>query len=77
MAFNKKSTLAEILKEPGAEKILNKFGLPCLFCPFRQIEAETLQIGSICHAYGINTEKLIKELNKNYGQKQRKSRKRA
>ena len=56
------TTLAEILKLPGAEKILEKYNLPCLQCPFAKIEAEKLKIGQICQQYGIETEKLLKEL---------------
>ena len=56
------TTLAEILKLPGAEKILEKYNLPCLQCPFAKIEAEKLKIGQICQQYGVETEKLLKEL---------------
>lgn len=56
------TTLAEILKLPEAKKILEKYNLPCLSCPFAKIEAEEMKIGQICQMYGIETKKLLKEL---------------
>lgn len=56
------TTLAEILKYPEAEKILVKYNLPCLTCPFAKMEAEKLKVGQVCQMYGIETEKLLKEL---------------
>ena len=58
------TTLAEILKLPGAEKILEKYNLPCLQCPFAKIEVEKLKIGQVCQQYGIETKKLLEELSK-------------
>ena len=55
--------MAEILKLPEAEKILAKYNLPCLSCPFANLEMENLKIGQICEMYGIDIEKLLKELN--------------
>ena len=60
------TTLAEILKYPEVEKILAKYNLPCLDCPFAKMEMETLKIGEICRMYGINIENLLKELNEIY-----------
>lgn len=57
------TTLAEILKNPEAEKILAKYNLPCLGCPFAKMEMENLKIGQVCQMYDINVEKLLKELN--------------
>ena len=58
------TTLAEILREdPELEKILAKYDLPCLSCPMAKSELENLKIGQICQMYGIETEKLLKELN--------------
>jgi hypothetical protein len=56
------TTLAEILKLPEAKKILEKYNLPCLQCPFAKIEAEEMKIDQICQMYGIETKKLLKEL---------------
>ena len=58
------TTLAEILKLPGAEKILAKYNLPCLSCPMAKFEMEKLKIGQVCQMYGIETKKLLKELGK-------------
>ncbi len=58
-----KTTLAEILKYPEAEKILAKHNLPCLSCPMAKFEIENLKIGDVCKMYGIDLEKLLKELN--------------
>ena len=64
MKITKETTLAEILKYPEAEKILLKYNLPCLWCPFAKMEIEKLKIGQVCQTYGIETEKLLKELEK-------------
>jgi len=61
--ITKDTNLAEILKIPEAEKILAKYNLPCLSCPFAKLEMENLKIGDVCRLYDIDTEKLIKELN--------------
>ena len=62
----KDTTLAKILKHPEAEKILLKYNVPCLGCPFAELEREDLKIGNICEMYGIDAKKLIKELNSLY-----------
>ncbi len=64
MKITKHTALAEILELPGAEKILTKYNLPCLSCPFAKIEMESLKIGAVCEMYGIDIEKVLKELNK-------------
>jgi hypothetical protein len=61
--FIKESTLAEILKSPGAEKILAKYNLPCLWCPFASLELDKLKIGQVCQIYEIDAERLLKDLN--------------
>ena len=63
MEIKADTTLAEILKFPQVEKILAKYNLPCLGCPFAKLEMENLKIGEICKMYGIDIEKLLKELN--------------
>ncbi|UZE92879.1 MAG: DUF1858 domain-containing protein [Candidatus Nealsonbacteria bacterium] len=60
------TTLADVLKHPKAEKILVKYNLPCLGCPFAKLEMENLKIGDICKMYGIDADSLIKELNRVY-----------
>jgi len=61
--ITKEKTLAEILNLPGAAKILAKYNLPCLSCPFAKMEMENLKIGQVCQMYNIDVKKLLKELN--------------
>lgn len=61
----KDTTLLEILKIPGAEKILVKYNLPCLWCPIAKFEMENLSLGKICKMYDINLKELLEELNQN------------
>jgi hybrid cluster-associated redox disulfide protein len=63
MKITKDTTLVEILKNTEAEKILAKYNLPCLSCPYAQYEVEKLKIGQVCKMYNIDIEKLLKELN--------------
>ncbi|MFC1663983.1 DUF1858 domain-containing protein [Patescibacteria group bacterium] len=58
------TTLVEILKHPGAKKILAKHNFPCLECPMAKLEIESLEIGRVCKVYGIDFKKLLEELNK-------------
>jgi len=62
--ITKDTTLAEVLEQPDAEKILAKYKVPCLTCPMAKMEMQVLRIGDICKMYGIDSEKLLKELNK-------------
>ena len=63
--ITKNSTLAEIIKKKGAEKILAKNGVPCLSCPMAEFEVDKLQIGEVCKSYGLKLTKILKELNAN------------
>ncbi|MEA3329982.1 MAG: hypothetical protein U9Q06_04535 [Nanoarchaeota archaeon] len=62
--ITKKSTLEKVLKLKGAEKVLEKFEIPCLHCPMARFEIGNLTLEIICANYGINLKKLIKELEK-------------
>ena len=62
--ITKDSTLAEILESKGAEKILAKYNLPCLTCPMAKFELENLKLDQVCKMYGIDIEKVLRELNK-------------
>lgn len=64
MKFTKESILAEILERQGTEEILAKHNLPCLHCPISKFEAGSLKIGQVCEMYGLDSESLLKELNK-------------
>jgi hybrid cluster-associated redox disulfide protein len=60
----KNTTLENILKIKGAEKVLMKHNLPCLSCPMAAMEISGLKLGEVCEAYGLDLEKILKELNK-------------
>lgn len=62
--ITKETTLVELLGNEKRERILAKYNLPCLTCPFAQQEMESLKLGDACKAYGIDIEKLLKDLNK-------------
>ncbi len=64
--ITKDTTLAELLKYQELEKILIKYNLPCLGCPFAKFEMENLKIGEVCKVYNIDLKNLLKELNKIY-----------
>ena len=72
-----KTTLQKILEKKGAEKILEKRGVPCVSCPMAKFEMEKepygesahwrqIKIGEICKMYGLNLEKILKDLNREY-----------
>ncbi|MDO8601177.1 MAG: hypothetical protein Q7R46_00685 [bacterium] len=63
MKITEKTTLAEILKIKDAEKTLAKHNVPCLGCAMASMEMDKLRVGDICLAYGIDCDKLIKDLN--------------
>lgn len=63
MQITKDTTLAEVIKESGAEDILKKHGVPCVTCPMAKFEMDQLQIGQVCQMYGIDLEKLLTDLN--------------
>ncbi|MFA7662541.1 MAG: hypothetical protein WCX88_01315 [Patescibacteria group bacterium] len=58
-----KSTLAEVLNHKNGQEILEKYEVPCLFCPMAAMEMNELEIGQICEMYRIDLEGLLKELN--------------
>jgi hybrid cluster-associated redox disulfide protein len=57
------TTLAEILERPEKKEVLVKYNLPCLGCPFAQMEMDKLKLGEICKVYKINLKALLKEIN--------------
>lgn len=59
------STLENILEKPRAEEILAKHGVPCIGCPMAKFEMTELKIGQVCKMYGIDSKKLLEDLNKN------------
>lgn len=63
LKITKDTTLDELLNNPKAQKILVKYNLPCLNCPFAKFEMGNLKIGEVCKMYNIDFQKLLKELN--------------
>lgn len=61
--ISENTKLAEILEYPLVEDILRKFNLPCLSCPMAKFELETLTLGQVSGAYGLDLENMLKELN--------------
>jgi len=62
--ITKDTTLAKMLGNAELEKVLAKYNLPCLGCPFAQMEMDKLKLGDICKIYKINIKPLLTELNK-------------
>lgn len=61
--ITKKTTLKEIIEINGAEEVLGKNNVPCVSCPMAKYELEKLEIGNVAEMYGLNIEKILKELN--------------
>ena len=59
----KSTTLEKIMELKNGEKILHKNNVPCVSCPMAEMELSTLKIGDVCKMYGLNLEKILKELN--------------
>ena len=57
------TVLGDVVKLKGAEEVLHKNKVPCITCPMAKMEMDTLKVGQICSMYGIDLEKLLKELN--------------
>ena len=62
--IDENTTLEKVLKYPNSEDVLKKYNVPCLTCPFAEMEMGELKIGDICKNYGIDLKELIKDLNK-------------
>jgi arsenate reductase-like glutaredoxin family protein len=61
--ITEETTLKEILENKEMIKILESFGVPCVFCPFAKMEMENLRLKDICENYNIDSKRLIKKLN--------------
>ena len=61
--ITKKTTLKEIIEKTGAEEILRKNSVPCVSCPMAKYELGNLEIGKVAEMYGLDIEKILKELN--------------
>ncbi|TKJ17560.1 hypothetical protein CEE44_03425 [Candidatus Woesearchaeota archaeon B3_Woes] len=62
--ITKNSLLGDVMKIEGSHEVLSKHNVPCLGCAMVHMEMGFLKIGDICKNYGIDSEKLLKELNK-------------
>jgi hypothetical protein len=60
--FNENTTLEEILKTKEGKQILAKNGVPCVSCAMAKEEISFLKIGNVADMYGLDKEKIIKEL---------------
>ena len=63
--ITKNTTLEKILELKNGEEILHKNNVPCMSCPYADMELAELKLGDVCKAYKLNLEKILKELNKN------------
>jgi hypothetical protein len=61
--ITKNTTLEKILDKKGSEELLAKNGVPCVSCPMAKFEVGRLKIGKVCKMYGLNLEKILKDLN--------------
>ena len=64
MKITKSTTLEKILELKNGDDILHKNNVPCVSCPMAEMELSTLKIGDVCKMYGLNLDKILKELNK-------------
>ena len=64
MKITEDTKLSELLENPKAVEVLAKYNLPCLSCPFAQLEMDKLKLGKVCKMYKINLKSLLTELNK-------------
>ncbi|HOX29615.1 MAG TPA: DUF1858 domain-containing protein [Candidatus Paceibacterota bacterium] len=62
-AITENTKLAEILEYPLVEDVLRKYDFPCLSCPMAKFEIDTLTLGQVSGAYGLDLENMIRELN--------------
>ena len=61
--ITKATTLEKILELKDGDKILHKHNVPCVSCPMAEMELSTLKIGNVCKMYGLDLEKILKDLN--------------
>lgn len=62
--ITKNTLLSDVLEIKGSDKVLSKYKVPCLGCHMLHMEMGFLKVGDICKTYGIDLDKLLKELNK-------------
>ncbi len=57
------TTLAKILESENGRRVLKENGVPCVSCAMAAGEIHFLKIGDVADMYGLDKEKIIKELN--------------
>lgn len=62
--ITEKTILGELLNNKFYLKVLEKYQVPCLNCPFAVFEIQHLTLKEVCKAYDIDINKLLAELNK-------------
>lgn len=60
--INRDTTLEEVMQIPGAQAILFENHVPCLSCPMGAYEMPMLKLGMVCDMYGLEYDKIVKEL---------------
>lgn len=63
MEFDKDTTLEKVMEDEEAQRVLTEHQVPCLGCPLAQFEMEDLTLEEICKRYGLDLDKILKELN--------------
>ncbi len=62
--FTEDTTLSKILETEKGRRVLQENGVPCLSCAMAAEEINFLKIGEVSDMYGLDKEKILKELNK-------------
>ena len=60
--INRDTTLEKVMQIPGAQAILFENHVPCLSCPMGAYEMPMLKLGMVCDMYGLEYDKIVKEL---------------
>jgi len=62
--YTKNTKIGVIIKNEEAAAILEKHRLPCLHCAMANYEIGDLKLGPVAEAYGLDVDKILKDLNK-------------
>ncbi len=62
--FTEDTILSKILETEEGRRVLQENGVPCLSCAMAAGEIDFLKIGEVSDMYGLDKEKILKELNK-------------
>ena len=61
--ISEETSLAEVMRRPETLQVLVNHGIPCVACPMARFEMESLRVGDVAKAYGIDVDRLMKDLN--------------